>query len=85
MKHAVALLLLCLVSIVLYAADGPSPTGQSPRFQVVYGAVEYAIDDPHPTFIRIDTWTGEAHFLNQRPVGVGNVVTQFWQAIPERP
>lgn len=86
MKHALALLLLCLVSLALYASDSgptPAPAGQSPRFQVVSGQVEYALDDLHPTFIRLDTWTGETCFLNNIPVGAGNVVTQFWQPIPE--
>ena len=80
---------LCLAASLscldLYASEGtpPAATGQAPRFQVVSGQVEYARDDLHPTFIRLDTWTGEACFINQVPVGVGNMVTPFWQPIPE--
>lgn len=80
------IVLLCLAAFaVLMSADGPPPAvgGMTPRFQVVSGSVEYEPGDPRPTFIRLDTWTGETWFLNSIPVGAGTSVTQFWQSVPE--
>ena len=81
MKHAVALLLLCLVSLALYASEGTPPASvsanPSPRFVVVSGPIPTGNDHtPRPAFIRLDTFTGEAWVLETGFVRFGPNTTE---------
>lgn len=81
MKQALALLLLCLVSIVLYASEGTPPAREPanpvPRFVVVSGAIPTGTDHtPRPAFIRLDTFTGEAWVIETGFVRFGPNTTE---------
>lgn len=91
MKRFLLLSILVAFTAILAGEGGtlPSKEGQSPRYQIVAGQIQYdANGSPQPTFIRLDTWTGATWFMNNTPLhtGVAGVVplVQFWQPLPEQ-
>jgi hypothetical protein len=60
---------LCLLCVSTFADEGtpPEPTGDKTRFTVVSGMVDHG-GGPVPTFIRIDTFTGQTWMLQQVPI-----------------
>lgn len=69
MKTLLALSLLCLTA---FASDGPvpAPNGDKPRFQIVSGMVDHG-GGQVPTFMRLDTHTGQTWMLQQVPLSTG--------------
>lgn len=63
---------LCLLCVSTFAADGPppQPTGDKARFTVVSGMVDHG-SGPVPTFIRLDTFTGQTWLHQQVPLPGG--------------
>ena len=97
MKRFLLLSILITFTALIAGGEGgtlPSKEGQTPRFQVVAGQIKYdPTGEAHPTFIRLDTWTGATWALNPHLMRlVGNAQTgnkdvighvHAWQLIPE--
>jgi hypothetical protein len=89
MKPAFPLLLLCLVSLALYAADSqpPAPTGtETGRFQLAAGTVpDIKAGNETATMFRLDTTTGKAWQLQPVPLRHANGLTTVptWVEIQE--
>jgi hypothetical protein len=64
---------LCLLSLTAFANDGPlpAPSGDKPRFTVTSGMIDHGAG-PVPTFVRLDTHTGQTWMLQQIPFSSGN-------------
>jgi hypothetical protein len=83
MKTLLALCLLCLTST--FANDGPlpSPTGDKARYTVISGQIDHGAG-PVPTFVRLDTFTGQTWMLQQLPLASGNgAMMHVWVASQE--
>ena len=68
------LLALCLLFAVTVHADtglSPEVTGDKPRYQIVTGNIDHG-GGTVPTFMRVDTFTGQTWLLQQVPLPGGN-------------
>lgn len=74
------LLALCLLfAAAIHANDGtpPAPEGNAARFVVVAGPIDHG-GGSVPTFMRVDTFTGQTWLLQQVPLPGGNGFLPVW-------
>lgn len=72
-KPMKTLLALCLLfAVTLHADTGlpPEVTGDKARFQIVPGNIDHG-GGSVPTFMRVDTFTGQTWLLQQVPLPAG--------------
>ncbi len=74
------LLALCLLfAITSHATPGlpPEPSSDKARFQIVSGSIDHG-GGSVPTFMRVDTFTGQTWLLQQVPLPGGNGFLPVW-------
>lgn len=74
------LLSLCLAfAITSHATPGlpPEPSGDKARFQIVSGTIDHG-GGSVPTFMRVDTFTGQTWLLQQVPLPNNNGFLPIW-------
>jgi hypothetical protein len=77
MKTLLALCFLCLSAIADEGAP-PQPAGDKARFTVVSGVVDHG-GGSVPTFMRVDTYTGQTWLLQQVPLpGNSGAMLPVW-------
>jgi hypothetical protein len=80
------LLALCLLfAITSHATPGlpPEPSSDKARFQIVSGSIDHG-GGSVPTFMRVDTFTGQTWLLQQVPLPGGNgAMMHVWVASQE--
>jgi len=75
---AVSLCLFVLVTALADEGPPPQPQGATARFTVTAGMVDHG-SGPVPTFIRLDTHTGQTWLLQQVPLPAGGgAMMQVW-------
>lgn len=74
------LLSLCLLfNVTVHADTGlpPELSGDKARFQIVPGNIDHG-GGTVPTFMRVDTFTGQTWLLQQVPLPGGNGLLPVW-------
>jgi len=79
------LLTVCLFTLTAAQANPglpPEPDSDKPRFQVVSGMIDHG-SGPMPTFIRLDTYTGQTWQMQQVPLPGGAGFVNVWMPCQE--